>query len=267
LVAERRDDEVLDGVVLEHRADRQPASRHRDIVADGRRSRVGGLGTSGETSRPDEPDARTRLREAALERIGRCGLHATSTREIIAAAGLRNPSAINYYFGSKAALLDDLVAEVHRDESRIIQRQVALARGPEPPTAEAWAGVAVDAAIHLLSSLRGCLLIRVWAAQDAERPDAVEEFLSGDHPLAVAWRDAVVRTFPDLPAEIAIARNHIVLRTLQWMTVRRAGRVLEGAQDLWGDDPLRARAFVLEVVLNILTPPTVFVPTAPVREP
>jgi AcrR family transcriptional regulator len=225
------------------------------------------LGTSGSRSRPDEPDARTRLREAALDRIGRCGLHATSTREIIAAAGLRNPSAINYYFGSKGQLVDDLVAEVNGKESQIIQRQVALAAGDEPPTPEEWAGVAVDAAVHLLSSERGCLLIRVWAERDDQQPDAVEKFLEGDHPLAVAWRAAVERTFPDLPAPIAIARNLIVLRTLQWMTVRRAGRVLDGTQEAWSDDPLRARMFVLETALNILTPATVFAPaTARARE-
>jgi AcrR family transcriptional regulator len=225
------------------------------------------LGTSGSRSRPDEPDARTRLREAALDRIGRCGLHATSTREIIAAAGLRNPSAINYYFGSKANLVADLVAEVNGEESRIIQRQVALAAGAEPPTPEEWAGVAIDAAIHLLSSERGCLLIRVWAAQDALQPDAVEQFLEGEHPLAVAWRAAVERTFPDLPPRIATSRNLIVLRTLQWMTVRRAGRALESGEHPWTEDPLMVRMFVLEIVLNILTPATVFAPvTARARE-
>ena len=51
----------------------------------------------------DEPDARTRLREAALDLFGRQGVAATSTREILAAAGMRNPSAISYHFGSKAA--------------------------------------------------------------------------------------------------------------------------------------------------------------------
>jgi AcrR family transcriptional regulator len=214
------------------------------------------LGTSGSRSRPDGPDARTRLREAALERIGRCGLHATSTREIIADAGLRNPSAITYYFGSKAQLVDDLVREVNGDESRIIQGQVALAAGDEPPSPEAWVGLAVDASIHLLSSERGCLLVRVWAEQDALQPEAVEQFLGSEHALAQAWRAAVLRTFPGLPPVIAIARNLIVLRTLQWMTVRRAGRVLAGTQEPWPDDPEGLRSFVLEIALNILTGPT-----------
>jgi AcrR family transcriptional regulator len=225
------------------------------------------LGTSGTTPRSDEPDARTRLREAALARIGRCGLHATSTREIIADAGLRNPSAINYYFGSKARLVDDLVAEVNGEESRIIQRQVELAAGDEAPSPEVWAGIAIDAAIHLLSTERGCLLIRVWAARDDQQPEAVEAFLGSEHPLAVAWRAAVARTFPDLPPEIAVARNLVVLRLLQWMTVRRAGWVLDGTRPLMAEEPLSTRVFVLEIALNVLTPPTAFAgPTAPGRE-
>jgi AcrR family transcriptional regulator len=214
------------------------------------------LVTSGSRSRPDGPDARTRLREAALERIGRCGLQGTSTREIIAAAGLRNPSAINYYFGSKAELVEDLVAEVHGEQSRIIQQHVALAAREERPTPEEWAGIAIDAATNLLSSERGCLLIRIWAARDEMHPDAVEQFLASDHDLARAWRAAVAKTFPDLPPIVAIARNIIVLRTMQWLTVRRAGRVLAAAPAPWPDNPVRTRPFLLELALNILTPPT-----------
>jgi AcrR family transcriptional regulator len=214
------------------------------------------VGGSGSASPAESVDARTRLREAALDLIGRQGMQATSTREIIAAAGLRNPSAISYYFGSKAELVADLVSEVNRDESRIIQRQVALAEGVGSPSPEAWAGVAIDAAINLLTSVRGCQLIRVWAELDELRPDAVEQFIAGDHPLARAWRAAVVKTFPDLPPAVALGRNVVALRTLQWMTVRRARRVLDGTPPPWPDDPIATRPFVLEVILNILTPPT-----------
>jgi AcrR family transcriptional regulator len=203
-----------------------------------------------------EVDARTRLREAALECFGRQGVTATSTREIIARAGLRNPSAITYHFGSKAELIEDLVREVNLERSAIIQQQVKLAGGAQVPTPEQWAGTAVEAASTLLSSVRGCLLIRVWAERDDMEPDAVDEFLAGAHPLASAWRGAVATTFPELPPSVAIARNVVVLRTLQWMTVRRARRFLSGDRPTWHLDPATTRPFVLELVLNILTPPT-----------
>ncbi len=213
-----------------------------------------------------DADARTRLREAALGRFGRQGVNGTTTREIIADAGLRNPSAITYYFGSKGALVEDLVREVNLEESAIIQRQVRLASASAAPTPEQWAAAAVDAASGLLATERGCLLIRVWAELDALEPDAVEVFLAGDHPLARSWRAAVAKTFPAIPAVVAIARNVVVLRTLQWMTVRRARRFLSEARPPWQVDPGTTRPFVLELVLNMLTPAST-VTEVPLLEP
>ena len=203
-----------------------------------------------------ETDARTRLREAALERFGRHGIQATSTREIIADAGLRNPSAISYYFGSKARLVEELVGEVNHDQSAIIQQQVALARQSPDPAPDQWAEIAVDAAIGLLETERGCLLVRVWAELDAEHPDAVEEFLGGDHPLAQAWREAVASTFPAIPPLVATARCIVLMRTLQFVTVRRAQRLLHGTARSPLHRAAAGRAFLLELSRNILTGPT-----------
>jgi AcrR family transcriptional regulator len=223
----------------------------------GRGRTLGALKVSGSAAEElVDRSARTRLREAALERFGRQGVHGTSTREIIADAGLRNPSAITYYFGSKAKLVEDLIREVNIDRSAIIQRQVALAQRPTRPTPEEWAATAIDAAQGLLESERGRLLIRVWAEHDELNPDAVEEFLAGDHGLARAWRAAVASAFPDLPPVVAIARNVIVLRTLQWITVRRARRIVAGTKPAWSSDPAATRPFLMELVVNILTPRT-----------
>ena len=226
------------------------------IVPDRHGGSLPGLSTPGRAVEDDAPDARTRLLEAALEQIGRRGVRGASTREIIAAAGLRNPSAITYYFGSKSALVDVLVREVNVEQSAIIQRQVALqAREPSPAVAD-WVGVAVDAANGLLETERGCLLARVWADHDEAHPDAVEEFLRSDHELARAWRAAVVATLPHLPPLVAIGRNVVVLRMLQWVTVRRARRILDGRHASWSDDPLGTRPFLVETARNILAPPT-----------
>lgn len=203
-----------------------------------------------------ETDARTRLRDAALQRFGRQGIAGTSTREIVADAGLRNPSAITYYFGSKAGLVEDLVREVNLEQSAIIHHQVALAESVGTPSPESWAATAVDAASGMLATERGRLLVLVWAERDESSPDAVETFLAGDHPLATRWRRGVAVTFPALPPGVAVVRNIVVLRTLQWLTVRRARRSLGTARPPWQLEPTAARPFVLELVLNILTPPT-----------
>jgi hypothetical protein len=124
----------------------------------------------------------------------------------------------------------DLLREVNREQSAIIQRQVALAERIPRPTPTEWVAAAVDAANGMLATERGCLLVRVWAEIDADDPESVERFIASDHPLAMTWRRSATATFPDLPPVVVIARNVIVLRTLQWITVRRAGRILRSAR-------------------------------------
>jgi AcrR family transcriptional regulator len=214
---------------------------------------VDGLPVSPEA---DASETKLRLREAALEIFGRQGINATSTREIIKAAGMKNPSAITYYFGSKANLIEDLTREVNGTNSALLQQHVALAASSDPPDPNAWAAIGVDFVINLLSTERGCRLIRVWSEYDDIDPDRVERFLAGTHPLAVAWRDAVTTTFADLPPLVAIARNIVVIRTLQWITIRRARRLVDDSQHRWHAGVEDLRPFLLELSINILTGPT-----------
>ena len=83
---------------------------------------------------PDD-DARTRLREAALDLFGRHGVARTSMRDILSAAGMKNPSAITYHFGSKAELVDDLVKEILNRRDSVLQPQIDLAAREADPTA------------------------------------------------------------------------------------------------------------------------------------
>jgi AcrR family transcriptional regulator len=206
-----------------------------------------------------EPDARTRLREAALELFGRRGIEGTSTRAILAAAGLRNPSAINYHFGSKNQLVEDLVGELIQGTAPVLQRQIALVRGSEPPTIEAWAAIAVDSATDLVSTERGRLLARLWWDYDASsQPSPLESFLSSGSEFAISWQAAVDVVFPDLPHLVAVTRNVVMLRTLEWMIARRAGRILNpGTAPLVRTNELAvARQLMLEIAVGILAAPT-----------
>jgi TetR/AcrR family transcriptional regulator, regulator of cefoperazone and chloramphenicol sensitivity len=53
----------------------------------------------------DASDTRLRLIEAAEDLFARHGVHQATTREILAAAGQRNVSALTYHFGSREQLL------------------------------------------------------------------------------------------------------------------------------------------------------------------
>jgi len=203
-------------------------------------------------------DARHRLREAALDLFGRNGVQHTSTRAILDAAGMRNPSAISYHFGSKAELVDDLVTEFITDAYPIIRLQADFINRAQPPTVEEWAATAADSAAALISTERGCLLARLWWEYDCVlHPDAFEEFLASGLPLAVEWQQAIHKTFPDLPPLIAVARNVIVLRSIEWLIARRARNLLvqKPAHALMVKDPAAVRDALLEVSMALLTAP------------
>lgn len=204
-----------------------------------------------------EGDARTRLREEALNLFGRQGVQGTPTRAILDAAGLRNPSAINYYFGSKAGLVDDLATELTSDAWPVVALQVELA-AKGTPTVQEWAAVAADSAARLIATERGCMLARLWWEYDCLLfPDAFEEFLASGLPLAVEWQREIHRTFPHLPPLIAVARNVIVLRSVEWLIARRARSLLvdKPANALKLKDPAAVSAALLEVSMALLTAP------------
>ena len=107
-------------------------------------------------------DAKSRLYEAALDLMGRRGITETSTREILAAAGIRNPSAISYHFGSKAELVQEVAGEIVNGQYPILGQQIKLVADGNRPTATEWVQPFVDTAITLVSTERGCLLARIW---------------------------------------------------------------------------------------------------------
>jgi AcrR family transcriptional regulator len=59
----------------------------------------------------DEISTRERIKRAARPLFARKGVDAVAVRDIIAAAGQKNASALNYYFGSKEGLIETLAGE------------------------------------------------------------------------------------------------------------------------------------------------------------
>lgn len=67
------------------------------------------------------PDAkigtRDSIKRAARRLFAEHGVEAVSVRDIIAAAGAKNGGSLNYYFGSKDALIEELLKEIFREMS------------------------------------------------------------------------------------------------------------------------------------------------------
>jgi AcrR family transcriptional regulator len=201
-------------------------------------------------------DAKTRLFESALDLMGRNGIAATSTREILASAGIKNPSAISYHFGSKGELVEQLAAEIAGGQYPILGKQTELASGVEMPTPTQWLAPVLDTSIDLLSTERGCLLARLWWEFDGYiRPQSLEHFLNGPSDIATDWRDAVAKVFPYLPPQIGVARNVTAVRTVGWMMARMAAINLTSDPFIVRRSP-RFRNWLEEIAVALLSAPT-----------
>jgi AcrR family transcriptional regulator len=66
-------------------------------------------------------EARTRILDAAERLLGERGLEGASLREILAAAGQANTSAVQYHFGDKEGLIAALIAREVRFEPRRLE--------------------------------------------------------------------------------------------------------------------------------------------------
>jgi AcrR family transcriptional regulator len=200
--------------------------------------------------------AKSRLYEAALDLMGRKGIAATSTREILAVAGIKNPSAISYHFGSKADLVEELAAEITSGQYPILGKQIALTTAETMPTPTEWVAPVIDTSIELVSTERGCLLARLWWEFDGYiRPQSLEHFVNGGSEVANQWRAAVAKAFPYLPPQIGVARNVTALRTMAWMVARVAAINLS-ADPFVSRKGARFRLWLEEIAVTLLSAPT-----------
>lgn len=95
-------------------------------------------------------ETRERLLDAAERLFAEKGLHGTSAREIVAAAGQRNESAIQYHFGGRDGLVDALVARrVEAIEAARNERLDALLEREPSPDVRALLACIVDPVVAL----------------------------------------------------------------------------------------------------------------------
>ena len=203
-----------------------------------------------------ERDAKTRLYEEALALMGRRGIAATSTREILAAAGIKNPSAISYHFGSKAELVGELAQELAGGQYPILAAQTELATRDPLPTPTEWVAPVIDTSIELLRSERGCLLARLWWEFDGYlQPWSLERFVGGESDVATKWRAAMQRVFPQLPPLVGLARNVTALRTIGWNLARMAQINLK-REPFAVRTHVNSRLWLEEIAVTIVSGPT-----------
>ena len=162
---------------------------------------------------PRRGDTRTRLILAAERLFGDRGIHGVTLKEINAAAGQRNESALHYHFGSKNALIDAIlrhrVTDLDRRRQELLDELVA--RGAEGDL-RALLRATFMPLLELLASADGVRFIRFMAGvlhdPDFDLPTLAlrSEFAGISRSNAM-----IVSALGDLPPEIAIQRQRFLI--------------------------------------------------------
>ncbi|MFC4761646.1 TetR/AcrR family transcriptional regulator [Dyella koreensis] len=146
-----------------------------------------------------------RILSSAEELFARHGFDGASLRQLTAAAGV-NLAAVNYHFGSK----DRLIEEVFRRRLDELngRRMAALNRiaGQEETTLEDVLAAFIKPALDLSHDGNGSLFMRVLARAFAEHDDTLRKFLSENY-------GHVMRQFT---AEFARLLPHLSKEELYW---------------------------------------------------
>ncbi|MEQ8266349.1 MAG: helix-turn-helix domain-containing protein [Parvibaculum sp.] len=158
-------------------------------------------------------DTRARLMEAAERLFGERGLHAVTLKEINAAAGQRNESALHYHFGSKARLVDAIlntrVAAI--DRVRVQRVEALVGSGREGDLGEILRAT-FEPLTGLLDTEEGVRFVR-FAAQVLNDPDfdlPTVALRSGFQGISRA-NTLIVSVLGDLPPEIAVQRQRLMV--------------------------------------------------------
>jgi AcrR family transcriptional regulator len=175
-----------------------------------------------------------RILSAAEELFARHGFAGASLRQVTAAANV-NLAAVNYHFGSK----DNLINEVFRRrlDELTEERLNALnaARTATPRTLEGLLRAFVEPALNLATDkLGGSAFMRVLARAYAEHDQSLRKFLSDNYGHVLkAFAGAIHELMPDLRKEDLYWRLDFIAGALTYamsefgMVKRPTGRTEE----------------------------------------
>lgn len=166
---------------------------------------------------PAVADTRTKIVLAAERLFAERGIGSVSLRDIGAAAGQRNPSAIQYHFGAKpdlvTAVFQHRMSQVNERRLELLARMHSEGRAADPTSL-------VEALIHPLVAVvnePGCHYAHFLAQLSAHPTYRISERWQIASSLH-AVRDGLRRTLPSLPDEIYAERwrmvTHLLVHTI-----------------------------------------------------
>ena len=172
-------------------------------------------------SRSAAPDTRDRILDAAEALFVEHGLEATSMRMITAQAGA-NLAAVNYHFGSKDALIQEVfrrrLTELNRQRLAALDRVEAAAQGASPKPSqivEAFFGTSLALAAD--TEKGGSNFMRLLGRTYTEPNGFVRQFLAEEYAEVLERSlGALYRSLPGVPREEILWRFHFMMGAMSY---------------------------------------------------
>jgi AcrR family transcriptional regulator len=206
---------------------------------------------------------RDRILNAAEALFMQHGFEATSMRAITAEAGV-NLAAVNYHFGSKERLIEEVFSRrltgLNAERLRLLDELEAEADGkPLPPERiiEAFFGVALRLSQDVEHG--GRTFVRLLGRAYTEPARFIRDYLAGQYAEVLArFKKALVRSLPQLPTDELIWRMHFMFGTMSYTIAGTdALQLIASCEPKQADD--------VEVVIRRVIPFLVAGLTAPIE--
>lgn len=161
-------------------------------------------------------DTRARILDAAERLFMAHGYDSTSMRQITGEAGV-NLAAVNYHFGSKEALIQEVFRRrlnwLNEERMRALDELEATADGqPLKPSqiVDAFFGTMIRMAED--EERGGVIFLRLLGRTLTEPSDFIRAFLAHEYKTVVErYKEALFRSLPDVPKAEIVWRFHFML--------------------------------------------------------
>ncbi|MFF9196354.1 TetR family transcriptional regulator [Streptomyces sp. NPDC014779] len=207
-------------------------------------------------ARTSGPETRDKLIRAAEEIFAAQGVDGAQLRDVVALAGQGNPSAVQYHFGSRAGLLDAVMAGRQRRTEQVLAPLLDAAAD----TTRALVEALVTAEASELRTDRGRRCLRISAQLSHEsgvRSRVPHPTLAGTCYWRLIERVEACLTTEGLPEPLRLERLDLALTVVGAAMADRARQYLDGSDPLTPEPLFLADLVGTTTALLLAAPPRI----------
>ena len=187
-------------------------------------------------------ETKTRILDAAERLFGRRGFHNTSLREITRDAGV-NIASVNYHFGSREALVKEVVLRrmipINRDRMRLLKSLRDADEAGRPPSVREILGAFLEPSIRFISNEPAANdFVRIMGQGMADPDESIRKlFMEQVRPVFNTMAELLSMALPALPRSIIHMRLHCFIGAFaHWMRLMGSVSLLSG-NSMLSDSP------------------------------